>query len=82
MQTFEVRAVMKYQYLKSKENWEQARLISYLIAQTNSTKKLTFRDIIEFPWEKDSIDLATTISKEDIDRLREKARQFQNDNLI
>lgn len=73
---------MKYQHLKSKENWEQARLISYLIAQTNSTKKLNFRDIIEFPWEKESIGLATTISKEDIDRLREKARQFQNDNLI
>ena len=42
---------MKYSYLKHKDNWEQARLISYLIAQSNSTKKLKLEDIIKFQWD-------------------------------
>lgn len=76
---FEIRAVMEYQHLKNKDNWEQARLISYLIAQTNSTKKLSFKDIIEFPWEKGSnISSDKTISDKDIERLAKKARELEN----
>jgi len=38
--------------LKSKDNWEQARLIAYIIAQANSKNKIKVTDIMSFPWEK------------------------------
>lgn len=47
----EIDALVKYGYLKSKEEWEIGRLITYMTAQVNSKKKLKLKDIIEFPWE-------------------------------
>lgn len=40
IQQYEIKSLMDYGYYKHKEDWEQTRLISYLIAQTNSKKKL------------------------------------------
>lgn len=67
---------MEYEYLSYKDNWEQSRLIAYMIAQTNSTKRLKLTDILKFQWEKEDAD--TTISNEDMARLREKAKQYEN----
>ncbi len=66
---------MKYEYYSDKDNWEQARLISYLIAQTNSNKTLHLTDIIKFPWETENAN-NTSISNEDVARLKEKAEQY------
>lgn len=76
MELYEVKAVMEYEYLSYKDNWEQSRLIAYMIAQTNSTKRLKLTDILKFQWEKEDAD--TTISNEDMARLREKAKQYEN----
>ena len=35
-----------------REQWEQTRLISYVIAQTQTKKKLKLSDILEFEWDK------------------------------
>lgn len=60
---------------KHKESWEQTRLISYMIAQVNSRKKLKPEDIIKFQWdEKQKGD--TSISNDDIERLKIKAQQY------
>lgn len=67
---------MDNQYLAYKDSWEQARLVAYMIAQTNSQKKLKLTDIIKFHWEKE--ESITTISNEDVDRLRERAKQYEN----
>ncbi len=67
---------MEYEYLSYKDSWEQSRLIAYMIAQTNSTKRLKLTDILKFQWEKEDAD--TTISNEDMARLREKAKQYEN----
>ena len=61
--------------MKSKEQWEQARLIGYITAQTQSTKKLKVTDIIKFPWEHSE---PVVVTNSDIERLREKANQFKN----
>ena len=66
MQMYEVKAVLENLQHKNKTGWEQARMISYIIAQTNSTKQLSAK-------EKD-----TSISKDDIARLQAKANQFIN----
>ena len=67
---------MEYEYLSYKDSWEQSRLIAYMIAQTNSTKRLKLTDILKFQWEKGDAD--TAISNEDVARLREKAKQYEN----
>lgn len=84
MEMYEVKSVMKYQHYSIKEDWEQARFISYLIAASNSTKKLKITDILKFPWdnEKDNQKHVTSISNEDIKRLKEKAQQYLNSNNI
>ena len=82
MEFYEIRALMKYQYYAHKDNWEQARLISYLIAQVNSKKQLKLSDIIEFEWDKENIELNKSVSNEEIAKLREQAKlvalQLQN----
>lgn len=75
MEFFEIRALMKFSYYSHKEEWEQARLISYLIAQTNSTKKLKLFDVIKFPWDIEKPE-DTSISNNEVERLKEKAKQF------
>lgn len=66
---------MDYEYLAYKDSWEQARLISYMIAQTNTTKRLKLTDILSFNWDESKND--TFISNEDIDRLSQKAKQYE-----
>lgn len=75
---YEVRAVMNYQHLAHRDSWEQARLIAFIVAQCNSTKKLKPSDIMQFYWEgKDVAEDTTYISTEDVQRLKEKAKQYE-----
>lgn len=53
IEIYEINSLIKHSYKRHKNQWEQARLISFLIAQTNSTKKLQLEDIIKFKWEKE-----------------------------
>lgn len=77
---YEIRAIMKYEYYATKDNWEQARLIAYLIAQVNSKKKLKLTDITNFYWEDNTNTGSdnTTMSNANLDRLRKKAKQYLN----
>lgn len=67
---------MENQHLAYKDSWEQARLVAYMIAQTNSTKQLKQSDIMEFSW--DESESVTNIKNEDIERLSSKAKQYEN----
>lgn len=75
---YEVRAIMDYEYLAHKDSWEQARLVAYLVAQSNSTKRINLTDIANFYWEKENAGSTTTaLSNADKERLKEKARQYK-----
>lgn len=77
MQMYEINSLMKYSYYKHKDEWEQARLISYLIAQVNSSKKLKIDDIIKFHWEgENSSDSDKQISQEEIEMLQRQAEEY------
>ena len=76
MEMFEIRALLKYEYYSHKDDWEQSRMIAYMIAQTNSKKKLTFQDITKFYWEDEEEKHDTSITKEDIERLKIRAKQI------
>ena len=67
---------MKYQHFAYKDSWEQARMQAYILAQCNSTKKLKPSDIMKFYWDKEEAEV-TSISNADVERLREKAKQFE-----
>ena len=54
-----------------KAGWEQARMISYAIAQVNSKNTITPESIMTFPWDEQPQKVETTA--EDIKRLKEQA---------
>lgn len=74
MKWYEVNGLMKYEYYAKKDEWEETRLLSYIIAQVNSKKKLKIDDIMSFHWENDQDKTAT--SKEEFERLRNKAKEY------
>lgn len=77
MKWYEVEACIKGLENKNKASWEQCRFLSYIIAQVNSTKKLKPTDILSFAWDKPQTDdKNTSISNEDIERLKNKAKQY------
>lgn len=77
MEMYEVNAAMKYQYHSYKQGWEQARLVAYIVAQTQSTKRLTIQDIVKFEWEKEQEeDVDTSITKEQIEALKAQAQMY------
>ena len=62
---------------RNRDAWEQTRIIGYIIAQANSTKQLEQTDILRFPWDKETTDKDTHVSDEEMKRLREKAKLFE-----
>ena len=77
MQMYELEPLISNIHKRNKESWEQARLLAYITAQVNSTKKLKPSDIITFSWDEDTTG-DTSISNEDVQRLKNKAKQYIN----
>lgn len=62
-----------------RNSWEQSRMNAYILAQVNSRKKLSPSDIVSFKWE-DNNELEehiTTITDEDIERLKNISKQWE-----
>ncbi|WP_455094410.1 hypothetical protein [Prevotella koreensis] len=78
MEMYEISTLMKYSHYSHKDSWEQARLNAFMIAQVNSRKKLNYQDIMKFYWETETEDKEeeTRITKEDIQRLNNKAQEY------
>lgn len=62
--------------------WETARLNAYVVAQVNSTKKITQQDILKFKWEEESQIVKSDpadieITNEDIQRLNDLSKQLE-----
>ena len=51
MRFYELSPILKNMNVSVKNDWEIARQISYIIAQTQSTKKIKPSDIMHFPWD-------------------------------
>lgn len=84
MQMYELNEILKnYQY-HFRNEFEQTRIISYVIAQSNSTKKLKSTDVLKFEW--DNTDINDTekkqFTKEDIEMYRAKAKEIIKTNFI
>ena len=51
MKFYELSPILKNMNVSVKNDWEIARQISYIIAQSQSTKKIKPSDIMHFPWD-------------------------------
>ena len=77
MRMYEIGCLMPFLYLATKDAWEQARLVGYIVAQTHSTKKMSISDIATFPWEGKTAAADTSMSNADKHRLEQKAKQLE-----
>lgn len=81
MQPYELAAITEVLEYTTKQEWEQVRFQSYVQAQSQSSKKIKPTDILKFGWEQDNTKKDTSISKEDVERLINKANTVLNGRL-
>lgn len=73
---YELEVILDNLHLKHKQNWEQTRLLAYIQAQSNSTKKINITDVIKFSWDNEKDEIMTD---EDIIRLKKKSDEIINE---
>lgn len=75
----EVRYFLEGLERRKRDAWEQTRILGYITAQVNSTKKLKQSDILSFPWDKETVNKKkiVTVPDTEIERLRNKAKQVE-----
>lgn len=54
MKPYELQLITESLHLRYRDSWEQTRFVCYMTAQVNSKKRLRPKDIMVFPWEKES----------------------------
>ena len=77
MQPYEVNDIISCLQYADVNLWESNRINGYIIAQSNSKKKLSPQDIIKFPWDEVELEKNIEISNEDIQRLKEKSKTIK-----
>lgn len=74
----EVRHLLEGYERRKRDAWEQTRILGYITAQVNSTKKLKQTDILSFPWDQEVIKKkVVSVPDSEIERLRNKAKQVE-----
>lgn len=75
----EVRYFLEGYERRKRDAWEQTRILGFITAQVNSTKKLKQTDILSFPWDQETTKKKKAVSVPDseIERLRNKAKQVE-----
>ena len=76
-QIWEINDIVENLQYLDRNSWEQTRLLAYVGAQTHSTKKIEIGDIMEFKWDDENKSHNTEISNNDVQRLKEKAKNVQ-----
>lgn len=78
MQEYEVNTIIENISYLDKASWEQCRFQIYSNIQMNTKKKLNLTDILKFAWDDESENKSTTISSQDIERLKKKSHEIFN----
>ena len=80
MNDYEVDSIIENIQYDDVAGWEQTRLRIFSTAQMMSKKKLTVKDIMVFPWEKEDEEEEehkTSISNEEIEMLEREVKKIQ-----
>lgn len=75
MPMYEARALMDNAHFAIKDGWEQARMVSYITAQCQSSKRLDPDDIMRLPWEGKAAE-SEPVTEEQIQALKAKAEDY------
>ena len=73
---YELEVILDNLQLRHKQNWEQTRLLAYVIAQSNSTKKINITDVVKFSWDDTKNETIDIMTDEDKDRLKKKSNEI------
>lgn len=76
MQLYELEVILDNLQLRHKQNWEQTRLLAYIIAQSNSTKKINITDVVKFSWDNEKNETIDIMTDADKDRLKKKSNEI------
>lgn len=80
---YEAKSLLNYSYYKEQEQWEQTRLLAYITAQVNSSKKLKMTDIIKFNWDDNHKEnKAKIMDDSELQRLKAKAQMIIDNNIL
>lgn len=74
----EVESFLEGLNRRNRDAWEQTRLLGYIIAQSNSTKMLKQTDILRFPWDDEEEREDTSVTEDEMKRLRDKAKAVES----
>ena len=84
--TWELNDIIENLPYLDRNLWESSRLGTYVLAQVNSKRHLTQQEILKFKWEEENVEDFVQeehdyeISTEDINRLENLAKQWENKN--
>ncbi len=81
MQWYEIETAMKYQWLKSKEQWEIGRMTAVTTATSMGAKINSYTEFVQFPWEKDSTPTTNQLTTQDKERIKELAQYGKRLNI-
>lgn len=75
MKPYELVIICDSLHLRTKDSWEQSRMIAYIIAQVNSKKHLKPTDIIKFGWENQNKDTKknSAITVDEVEQIKKVA---------
>ena len=73
MKPYELAIICDSLHLRTKDSWEQSRLIAYIIAQTNSKKTIKPTDIIKFGWENEKTTKSDGVTLEQFEAIKKAA---------
>lgn len=73
---YELEVILNNLQLRHKQNWEQTRLLAYIQAQSNSTKKINITDVIKFSWDIENDKTIDIMTDKDKNRLKEKSNEI------
>ena len=77
LQEYEVELFYDSLKYANRPEWEQTRLLMYILAQVNSKKKLEITDLMKFPWDDNYEESNKEYNEEEHKRLREKALMME-----
>lgn len=78
LQEYEIEPIVQNLEYYERPEWERTRFLALCNIQSNSTKRISPQDILQFPWENDNTEEISTnsepLTQDEIKRLKEQAR--------
>lgn len=82
MEIYEINALFENRYLRQRESWEQARMLSFVIAKSLGSKINGVRDIFSLPWDEETKRETIEADYSQLDRLKAMSQYIIKNELM